>query len=164
MEIVIEDTYVNAEKNNELFEMGFKFKVQGDWRIIEGTDPWSGMPNTTGNTHYFTDRNEAENYAKKQTWVFNDDIHGIVEKVTRKETHAEYEARIAEERKIKNEKRVCKEIENANALGITVEEYRILKKINTTKKRYEKEIAEMENKIAKMKIEITRKKNFLENN
>ena len=95
MEKIINGTSISPEENNALLEEGFLFRVKGDWEIAEGIDGWSGMPNTKGNIHYFTNADEAEAYAAKQVWVFNSDVHGTVEAVSHMETRAEYEAKMA---------------------------------------------------------------------
>lgn len=157
MEKVINGTSISPEENNTLFEEGFLFKVEGDWEITAGVDGWSGMPNTKGNIHYFTNADEAEAYAAKQTWVFNSDVHGKVEAVSHMETRAEYEAKMA---KIKAEHE-AKTIEKAKALNMTVEEYKAYKSVQAKKKRYAREITELEEEIENLKKEIEAKSNYI---
>lgn len=157
MEKVINGTSISPEENNALFEEGFLFRVEGDWEITAGVDGWSGMPNTKGNIHYFTNADEAEAYAAKQTWVFNSDVHGKVEAVSHMETRAEYEAKMA---KIKAEHE-AKTIEKAKALNMTVEEYKAYKSVQAKKKRYAREIAELEAEIENLKEKIEIKSNYI---
>ena len=157
MEKIINGTSIAPEENNTLFEEGFLFRVEGDWEITAGVDGWSGMPNTKGNIHYFTNADEAEAYAAKQTWVFNSDMHGKVEAVSHMETRAEYEAKMA---KIKAEHE-AKTIEKAKALNMTVEEYKAYKSVQAKKKRYAREIAELEAEIENLKEEIEIKSNYI---
>lgn len=157
MEKVINGTSISPEENNALFEEGFLFRVKGDWEITAGVDGWSGMPNTKGNIHYFTNADEAEAYAAKQTWVFNSDVHGKVEAVSHMETRAEYEAKMA---KIKAEHE-AKTIEKAKALNMTVEEYKAYKSVQAKKKRYAREIAELEAEIENLKEKIEIKSNYI---
>ena len=157
MEKVINGTSISPEENNALFEEGFLFRVKGDWEITAGIDGWSGMPNTKGNIHYFTNADEAEAYAAKQTWVFNSDVHGKVEAVSHMETRAEYEAKMA---KIKAEHE-AKTIEKAKALNMTVEEYKAYKSVQAKKKRYAREIAELEAEREKLKEKIEIKSNYI---
>ena len=157
MEKVINGTSISPEENNALFEEGFLFKVEGDWEITAGVDGWSGMPNTKGNIHYFTNADEAKAYAAKQTWVFNSDVHGKVEAVSHMETRAEYEAKMA---KIKAEHE-AKTIEKAKALNMTVEEYKAYKSVQAKKKRYAREIAELEAEIENLKEKIEIKSNYI---
>ena len=157
MEKVINGTSISPEENNALFEEGFLFRVKGDWEITAGIDGWSGMPNTKGNIHYFTNADEAEAYAAKQTWVFNSDVHGKVEAVSHMETRAEYEAKMA---KIKAEHE-AKTIEKAKALNMTVEEYKAYKSVQAKKKRYAREIAELEAEIENLKEKIEIKSNYI---
>lgn len=157
MEKVINGTSISPEENNALFEEGFLFRVEGDWEITAGVDGWSGMPNTKGNIHYFTNADEAEAYAAKQTWVFNSNVHGKVEAVSHMETRAEYEAKMA---KIKAEHE-AKTIEKAKALNMTVEEYKAYKSVQAKKKRYAREIAELEAEIENLKEKIEIKSNYI---
>ena len=157
MEKVINGTSISPEENNALFEEGFLFRVEGDWEITAGVDGWSGMPNTKGNIHYFTNADEAEAYAAKQTWVFNSDVHGKVEAVSHMETRAEYEAKMA---KIKAEHE-AKTMEKAKALNMTVEEYKAYKSVQAKKKRYAREIAELEAEIENLKEKIEIKSNYI---
>ena len=157
MEKVINGTSISPEENNTLFEEGFLFRVEGDWEITAGVDGWSGMPNTKGNIHYFTNADEAEAYAAKQTWVFNSDVHGKVEAVSYMETRAEYEAKMA---KIKAEHE-AKTAEKAKALNMTVEEYKAYKSVQAKKKRYAREIAELEAEIENLKEKIEIKSNYI---
>lgn len=157
MEKIINGTSISPEENNTLLEEGFLFRVKGDWEITAGIDGWSGMPNTKGNIHYFTNADEAEAYAAKQTWVFNSDVHGTVEAVSHMETRAEYEAKMA---KVKAE-REAKIIEKAKALNMTLEEYKEYKSVQAKKKRYTREIAELEAEIENLKKKIEAKSNYI---
>lgn len=157
MEKIIIGTSISPEANNALLEEGYLFKVQGDWEIADGIDPWSGMPNTKGNLHYFTDAKEAEEYAAKQVWVFNSKVHGKVEAVEHRETRAEREAKVE---KAKAE-REAKTIEKARALNMTLEEYKAYKNIQARKKRYTREIAEAEAEIERLKKEIEAKASYI---
>ena len=157
MEKVINGTSISPEENNALFEEGFLFRVEGDWEITAGVDGWSGMPNTKGNIHYFTNADEAEAYAAKQTWVFNSNVHGKVEAVSHMETRAEYEAKMA---KIKAEHE-AKTMEKAKALNMTVEEYKAYKSVQAKKKRYAREITELEAEIENLKEKIEIKSNYI---
>ena len=157
MEKIINGTSISPEENNALLEEGFLFRVKGDWEITAGVDGWSGMPNTKGNIHYFTNADEAEAYAEKQVWVFNSNVHGTVEAVSHMETRAEYEARLI---KAKAE-REAKTAEKAKALNMTVEEYKAYKSVQAKKKRYAREIAELEAEIENLKEEIERKSNYI---
>ena len=157
MEKIINGTSISPEENNALLEEGFLFRVKGDWEITAGVDGWSGMPNTKGNIHYFTNADEAEAYAEKQVWVFNSNVHGTVEAVSHMETRAEYEARLI---KAKAE-REAKTAEKAKALNMTVEEYKAYKSVQAKKKRYAREIVELEAEIENLKEEIERKSNYI---
>ena len=67
-----------AEELNAAYEAGFRYMCEGNYRTTNGTDPWSGMPNTTSDVFAFTTKEEAEAFALAQEWVFNKDIHAKV--------------------------------------------------------------------------------------
>lgn len=161
MTTVINGNYPTTEENNRMFAKGYKFQVVGDWTLLASTDPWSGMPNVDGRIHYFTDREEAEEYAAKQIWPFNPNMHGEVEEVTYRKTYEEEEAEIAEKKAKKAEAKAAKEAAKAAEKGMTVEAYREYRKIEATKKRYEKRLIEIEAEIAKLHAEMEEKKNFI---
>ena len=78
---------------------------------------------------------------------------------------AEDNARIEEALKEKANKEAAKkqkEIEKAAALGMTEEEYKVYKKEEAKKRRYAREIKEMEEEIAKLKAGIAYRKKYLE--
>ena len=78
---------------------------------------------------------------------------------------AENNARIEEALKEKANKEAAKkqkEIEKAAALGMTEEEYKAYKKEEAKKRRYAREIKEMEEEIAKLKAGIAYRKKYLE--
>lgn len=153
---------VSAEVNNEMLENGFIYMVSGDY-YSNRYDSRDGMPVVDGYTHFFTDKEEAEAYAKTQFWFFNSKEQSTVDIVVRRETHKEYEERLEREKKERAEKRANKEKAKADALGMTVEEYKIYKKVENTKKRYAREIEEMEEEIERLKAVIAGKKVYLAN-
>lgn len=163
MKAIHNDSFISAKDYNNFLEQGFKFCVKGDWEYLNSKDPWSGMPNTRGKIHFFTDRAEAEAYAETQHLEF-DRRHPDVEEMSRKETFAEYEARIAAAEKEKADKKKQKEIEKANSLGMSLEEYQAFKKEDAKKKRYAREIAKMKEEIAEMEKQIAIKQAYLDNN
>ena len=73
------------------------------------------------------------------------------------ETRAEYEARLI---KAKAE-REAKTAEKAKALNMTVEEYKAYKSVQAKKKRYAREITELEAEIENLKKEIETKSNYI---
>lgn len=77
----INKSFVNAEEKNNLYKAGYRYIVEGDYRTLDSTNPWSGMPNTTNNIYAFTDKAEAEAFAVTQIWVFNPDVHARVEEL-----------------------------------------------------------------------------------
>jgi hypothetical protein len=148
----INKSFVNAEEKNDLYKAGYRYIVEGDYRTLDSTDPWSGMPNTTNNIYAFTDKAEAEAFAVTQIWVFNPDVHARVEELpehtkTWTETREE-EAKKATERKAKRE---ANEAKKAAEAGMTVEEYKAEKKRVALAKKVAKEIAELEAELARKK-------------
>jgi len=79
------------------------------------------------------------------------------ETLAEKKAEKEKEER-TKQRRIENEKR------RADENGMTVEEYRVYKKLQAKKKRYAKEIAEFEKEIEKLQKAIAWKKKFIEEN
>lgn len=148
----INKSFVNAEEKNDLYKAGYRYIVEGDYRTLNSTDPWSGMPNTTNNIYAFTDKAEAEAFAVTQIWVFNPDVHARVEELpehtkTWAET-LEEEAKKKAERKAKKE---ANEAKKAAEAGMTVEEYKAERKRIALAKRVAKEIAELEAELARKK-------------
>lgn len=164
MEAIHNDSFIFAEDYNSFLEQGFKFCVKGDWEYLDSIDPWSGMPNAQGKIHFFTDRAEAEAYAKTQHLEFNQFVHPDVEEMSHKETCAECEARIAAAEKARADKKKQREVEKANALGMSLEEYQAFKKEESKKKRYAREIASMKKEIAELEKQIAIKQAYLDNN
>ena len=148
----INKSFVNAEEKNDLYKAGYRYIVEGDYRTLDSTDPWSGMPNTTNNIYAFTDKAEAEAFAVTQIWVFNPDVHARVEELpehtkTWAET-LEEEAKKKAERKAKRE---ANEAKKAAEAGMTVEEYKAERKRVALAKRVANEIAELEAELARKK-------------
>ncbi|MBQ9213730.1 MAG: hypothetical protein IJ150_07310 [Bacteroidales bacterium] len=156
MEKVLENRYwLTAEENNQAMEEGYKYFVRGDFETLDSTDPWSGMPNVKKNIHLFDNKENAEKYAEKQTWPFNDEIHGEVIELERLETKAEREEREAKEKAEKEARKLARDTAKAEAEGMTVEEWRAEQKRLAKIKKVEAEIKELE-------TEINRKKSYLE--
>lgn len=162
MKTIINTLYPKNEVSNALLKEGYLYKVAGDWTLSTIIDPWSGMPEVEGNTHFFTDEEEAKEYALAQEWPFNPEVRGTVEKVEYLETLAEARARIAKAEQEAKEKKNEKIKAKADALGMTVEEYKEYKRIEDKKKRYTREIKQLEEEIANAQKEIAYRKKFLE--
>ena len=95
--------------------------------------------------------------------IINEEYVKTVEELAAIE--AEDNARIEEALKEKANKEAAKkqkEIEKAAALGMTEEEYKVYKKEEAKKRRYAREIKEMEEEIAKLKAGIAYRKKYLE--
>lgn len=146
----IYESYINAERKNDLYKAGYRYIVECDYRTLETTDPWSGMPNTTNNICAFTDKAEAEAFALTQIWVFNPDVHASVEELPEHtRTWDEINAEEVKRRADLKAKKAEAEARNAAKAGMTVEEYRAKK----NKERYIKTLAR---DLAKAEAEVER--------
>lgn len=157
MKTKINKSFLQAEDKNNLYEAGYRYIVQGDYKILDSIDPWSGMPNVANNIYAFADKAEAEAFAVTQIWVFNPDVHARVEELpehtkTWAET-LEEEAKKKAERKAKRE---ADEAKKAAEAGMTVEEY----EYKTVCKRLSN-IRKIKNKIIETEAELSRLTNRL---
>lgn len=140
---------INAELKNSLYAEGFRYLCEGDYRTLGSTDPWSGMPNTACNLYFFTDKAEAEAFAKKQIWVFNPNVHATVHELpAHTETWEEIREKEAKAKALKAKRKAEREAAEAKKKGMTVEQLRESKKIAAQKRRYTREIADFEKQIA----------------
>ena len=139
---------VSAEMLNDLYEKGYRFITEGNYKVLKTYDAWSGMPNVEQSLFAFDDKEEAEAFAKTQKWVFDKSIHPTVKEIPE---HTEtWEESKAREEKAKAERKARKEaneLKKATALGMTVAEYRAEKKRIAIEKELKKEIAELEKEL-----------------
>lgn len=147
----INKTCVSAEEKNALYKAGYRYIAEGDYRITKGTDPWSGMPNTTNNIYAFTDKAEAEAFAVTQIWVFNPNIHATVEELPE---HTETWDEFREKEAKKKAERKAREAAKAAEAGMTVEEYRAEKKRLANIKKIKKEIETLKAVLAKAEADL----------
>ena len=148
-----------AKLTNEMYARGFRFYCEGDYEVLDSTDPWSGMPNTTHNLYFFDNKEEAEAFASTQTWVFNSDIHATVKEVPKhRETWEEYVARVEKEKADRKAKQTANEEKKAKEAGLTIEEYKAEKKHQSKVKRLEKEIESLKEELARKEKELARVK------
>ena len=73
--------YAADDIMKEMYKAGYRFYCNGDYKIMDTKDPWSGMPEVDCNTYFFTTEEEANNFAITQRWVFNPEIHAKVYKI-----------------------------------------------------------------------------------
>ena len=156
MEKIVKD-YVTAEQNNKMFEQGFKYKVTGDYTLGSSIDPWSGMPNVNSNTHFFTDKAEAEAYAAWQEHPFGEFFTATVYEVKHELTHAEWQDKFERERQERKDKEAARLARKAAEAGLTIEEYKSKVSRDRTNKRQTKdlecakaEVARLEDELAKI--------------
>ena len=150
MKTKINKSFLQAEDKNNLYEAGYRYIVQGDYKILDSIDPWSGMPNVTNNIYAFTDKAEAETFAITQIWVFNRDVHATVEELPE---HTKTWAEICEEEAKKKAERKAKkeanEAKKAAEAGMTIEEYKAERKRLSN-------IRKIKNKIIETEAELNR--------
>ncbi len=152
----INKQFINAEAKNDLYKAGYRYIVEGDFKILDTIDPWSGMPNTTNNIYAFSDKAEAEAFALTQIWVFNPDVHSTVEELPEHtETWAEYHERMIKEKAERKAKAYEKDAKKAAKEGITVEEFR-------TRRAKKAHIKKLQNEIEQLEEELKEKKKDLE--
>ena len=148
----IDKKFVIAEELNDLYKAGYRYTVEGDYKTLGTTDPWSGMPDTTNNIYAFSDRNEAKAFAVKQIWVFNPDVHAsVVEIPEHTETFAEWREKEDRKKAARKAKKEANEAKKAAEAGLTVEEYRAEHKRVALAKRVTNEITELEKDLARKK-------------
>jgi uncharacterized radical SAM superfamily Fe-S cluster-containing enzyme len=156
----IEKSYTNAELLNELYNLGFRYITEGDYVTLDTFDPWSGMPNVACNLYAFDNKEEAEAFAEKQIWVFNDKIHAKVKEIPPHTKTwgeiAEEEAKAKAERKAKAE---AKQLEKAKAMGLTLEKYKEEENRKRKIKKVKKEIATLEEELAEKKAYLKKLEN-----
>lgn len=106
---------------------------------------------------------EAAKMAEAEGYVVNKEYVKTVAELEAKEAawRAHLEAERAKEEAAKARK-AAREAEKAEAMGLTVEEYKRYKKDKAIAKKLPAEIAECEAEIERLKKEIARKRNYLE--
>ena len=106
---------------------------------------------------------EAIKLAEKEGYVVNKSYVKTVAELEAKE--AAFWARMDEERakeEAAKARKAAREAEKAEAMGMTVEEYKTYKKKVALLKKLPKEITEVENEIKRLTAEIERKKRLME--
>lgn len=106
---------------------------------------------------------EAVKLAQKDGYVVNKEYVKTVAELEAEAAkwQAYFEAERAKEEAAKARK-IAREVEKAEAMGLTVEEYKRYKKDKAIAKKLPAEIAECEAEIERLKKEIARKRNYLE--
>jgi len=147
-------SFVDAELNNKMYAMGYKFYCHGDFKVLDSIDPWSGMPNVDSNTYFFDTEEEANAFAKANLYPFSN-TPAVVRKL---EEHLDtWEERKAKEEKARAEakaKRLAKETAKAEALGMSLEDYKVMMKKERKIKALKKNIANLESELEELKAEL----------
>ena len=133
---------MKAEVKNTMYKAGYRFYVRGNFQITNFIDPRDGMPAIKSANYFFKTIEEAEKFANAQKY------NTVVEKlVEHTETKKEKEAK---EKERKN-KKAQRELEKAQALGLTLEEYNKKKRKEAKIKKMKKELEELEARKAEIK-------------
>jgi len=147
-------SFVDAELNNKMYAMGYKFYCHGDFKVLDSIDPWSGMPNVDSNTYFFDTEEEANAFAKANLYPFSN-TPAVVRKL---EEHLDtWEEKKAKEEKARTEakaKRLAKETAKAEALGMSLEDYKAMMKKERKIKALKKNIVNLESELEELKAEL----------
>lgn len=81
---------ISTEMNNLKIEEGYKYAVEGQFKVKKTIDPWSGMPNVDYTVEFFKNKEDAEKYAKTQIWPFSGKPTKVHE-LEYKKTYEDYE-------------------------------------------------------------------------
>ena len=126
---------MKAEVKNTMYKAGFRFYVKGNFTETNFIDPRSGMPEIKAINYFFKNRKEAEEFANAQKY------NTVVEKLAEHtETNKEKEAKEKE----RKEAKIQKELEKAQALGLTLEEYNKQKRKEAKIRKMRRELEELE--------------------
>lgn len=156
MRMMIDSRIATAELLNELYNLGYRFITECDYKITEFIEPLSGMPCVDCHLCAFDNKEEAEAFAEKQIWVFNKNIHATVKEIPpHTQTKEEWYEEFTKEQADKKAKKVARDTEKAKAEGLTLEEYR-------AKKSLQRRIRKAKNEIADLEEELANKKKYLE--
>lgn len=156
MRKMIDCRIATAELLNELYNLGYRFITECDYKITEFIEPLSGMPCVDCHLCAFDNKEEAEAFAEKQIWVFSKDVHATVKEIPpHTQTKEEWYEEFAKEQADKKAKKVARDTEKARAEGLTLEEYR-------AKKNLQRRIRKVKNEIADLEEELANKKKYLE--
>ncbi len=148
---------IGIEGNNKAFEEGFRFKVNGNYRVLDTIDPWSGMPDLAHDTFAFDNEEEAREYAKTQIFPFTKKPVEVW-KLEHRETPRETQKRLEREKAEREAKKLANDKAKAEKLGLTLEEFKERRKKLARAKGLETEVERMEKEIERLKKEIARKR------
>ena len=149
---------------NALYAEGFRFRCDGDYRIVNAFFNFDGMPTVTNNTYVFDNFHDANVFAEKQIHPVFPTLHAFVREIpAHTETLKEEEARKAKAKEEAKAKREAKKIELAKKAGMTVAEYEAEQKRKAAIKRAEKKIAQIKDDIAKAQARLAEAEKQLEN-
>lgn len=142
-----------ATELNEAYAEGYRFACEGNFDTY-GTDPWSGMPNVSRDVFLFSDYAEAEQFSHSQIWPFSGEpMDTVIEIPPHTETWEEKRVKEEKAKAERKAKKLAKDTAKAEALGMTLEEWKKMKSLERTLKGVNNHIAELEKELAEAKIE-----------
>lgn len=142
-----------ANELNEAYAEGYRFACEGNFDTY-GTDPWSGMPNVSRDVFLFSDYAEAEQFSHSQIWPFSGEpMDTVIEIPPHTDTWAEVRAKEEKAKAERKAKRLAKDTAKAEALGMTLEEWKKMKSLERAFKGVNNRIAELEKELVEAKAE-----------
>ena len=124
----VNNSCVIPSMNNQLFEEGFLYRVEGDYKPTRHFDK-DGFQIFDSHVHFFKQKEAAEKYAAEQEQknFYGKEIR--VNKVEHQETLEEFTAKQRKKAEEKRAKKDARDRKKAEELGITLEEYREIQKL-----------------------------------
>ena len=146
--------FVDAELNNKMYAEGYKFYCHGDFKVLNSIDPWSGMPNVDSNTYFFDTKEEANTFANANLYPFSNTPAVVRELAEHLDTWEEKKVKKEKARIEAKAKKLAKETAKAEALGMSLEEYKEMVKKEKKIKALKKDIANLESELEELKAEL----------
>lgn len=147
----------DAKILNAMYAEGYRYFCKANYRELDYDDPWSGMPVVAWDTFFATTAEELEQIAAQAKYPFSGEcetVHELAEHYeTKEELQVDYERREAE----RKAKKLATEQRKADEAGLTLEAYRKEKARKATIRRLQREIAELENELARKKAVLAEK-------
>ena len=152
MRMKIDKCFATPELLNQLYNLGYRFITDGDYKITDSIEPQSGMPRVDNRLYAFDNREEAEAFAEKQIWVFSKDRHAEVKEIPpHTMTFEERCAMWKKEEADRKAKKLAKDTAKAKAAGLTLEEYKARESLKRRIRKAKNEIADLEEALADKK-------------
>ena len=151
-----------ADELNEAYAEGYRFACEGNFDTY-GTDPQSGMPNVSRDVFLFSDYTEAKQFSKTQLWPFNGQpMDKVIEIPSHTDTWEEIREKEEKEKAERKAKKLAKDTAKAEALGMTLEEWKKMKSLEKAFRDTNNYIVRLEKELAEAKADAERLKKKLE--